>query len=306
MLEKWLMAIRAAICIFFLLKDKKMGAGKGGFSYDVKNQDSNSKTNPYFTSTGYSSWKNRKLTLDPTIHGLQDQALQQTNALYGDIGDATKRYTTLTDDLRNRFLGNEGELVNARVAPMQDEFARRQGDLQQSLGLRGLSGSSFGDQSLDSLAATAGREIGNAKALAIADVGQFENSLNSEELNNFNNAAMQRAQMTGESIEVAKARLAQELGSFNLGQKGSQSMNATDFLNWGEGGSASAYGGGGGGGPSMGGCYIAAFLYGPATHEHYLIWKHVHSAKTFKAKMARIIYRLLRPLFKALLRECDG
>jgi len=37
-----------------------------------------------------------------------------------------------------------------------------------------------------------------------------------------------------------------------------------------------------------------------------LVANHVHQSKTFKAKIARIIYKSLRPLFKSLLKEAKG
>jgi hypothetical protein len=50
-------------------------------------------------------------------------------------------------------------------------------------------------------------------------------------------------------------------------------------------------------------CYIAAYHFGPGTEEHRIIAEHVHKGETWKAKLAGVIYTLLRPLFVALLKE---
>ena len=198
------------------------GKGKGS---------SSSRSAPLFSNTGRSSWRYGagsgygELTLDPSINRLQDEALGKFAGIYGDIGQSTDRFLNQSSSLRSRFLGNEGAYMNARVNPIRERFGNLRAQVQQDLGRRGLSGSSFMTGSLRDIDTQAGIQEGDARALAINEAAQFENQLNTQELEALNQAAANRARVTGETLEIARARLAQEMGILSLGtnQQGSQS-----------------------------------------------------------------------------------
>src|SRR5512139_1103742 len=86
-------------------------------------------------ATPYSSLTNGRLSMDPSIRQLQDTGL---NTFLG-----------RNEETRNRFLGNESAFTRARVNPLREQAAARRGELQRSLGLRGVAGSSFGDQAIN-------------------------------------------------------------------------------------------------------------------------------------------------------------
>jgi hypothetical protein len=93
---------------------------------------------------------------------------------------------------------------------------------------------------------------------------------------------------------MAKARQFEGIASLK-GAAAQSSMGM--FTSW--------FGGSGPFGQMTSKCYIAAYHFGHATPEHYLIAMHVRNGTTWRAKLARIIYGLLHPLFKALLKEAS-
>lgn len=235
---------------------------------------------PYFTDTGYSNIRGSRISLDPSIRALQDSSLQNYASIYGDVGRATDQYVTglstlrgkyfnpggtfdsLSDearaatggfvqnvgDIRSKYLGNEGALMQARVNPVIQARERLRADTQQNLGSRGLGGSSFYGLSMRNIDLDSAREEADARALATdeslrANLGLSEAELTARrggveqlaglsdqaiktqlglsdaELNAVNTQAQQRAQLTGETLEVAKARLLHELELFKLGAR---------------------------------------------------------------------------------------
>ena len=195
-------------------------------------QSQQQSSRPFFTDTGNSSYSGTKFTLDPSIRRLQDEALGRYAGIYGDVGQNTDRFLTNSKSLRDRFLGNQGDYVNARVNPIRDRFANLRSQVQQDLGRRGISGSSFMTGSLRDLDTEAGIQEGNARALATNEAAQFENQLNAQELDALNQAAANRARLTGESVEIARMRLAQEMGIFSIGTEQQGSAKGSGF-NWG-------------------------------------------------------------------------
>jgi len=185
-----------------------------------------------------------------------------------DIGGIRSRTAGAYEDLRSRYLGNQGSYINARVNPVKERFAALRGQVSQDLGRRGLGGSSLAFGSLRDVDTQAAREEADARALATNEGAQFESGLigqssqfdaalagelanfeaglNGQELAALNQQAQQRAQITGETLEVAKARLLQELNAFGLGSQsqGSSNTEERDRSHTSSGG----YGFGGGGG----------------------------------------------------------
>lgn len=190
-------------------------------------------SSPFFRDTGYSSFDpgSRRFTLDPSIRGMEDTATQNYAGLYGDFGNAADRFLNQSSGLRSRMFGNQGGYLNAVLSPIRERFSRLRGETQQNLGLRGLSGSTFQNDALRDIDTQASREEANTTALANQDMIRMEAGLNESELNALNQAAAQRAAITGETMEVARARAARELGIFGLGQQtsGTQSGKSIGF-----------------------------------------------------------------------------
>lgn len=196
-----------------------MGSITGAFKQNKSKNTVDSSAAPYFRNTGYSTVSGSTLNLDPSIRGIQDTALQQYAGQYGDIGEATNKYITGLGGIRSSYLGSKGALMDARVRPVLEQNASMLGGTQRNIGLRGLSGSSFGDQAMTNARTTAGRNESDARALATQDMANFEKGLNDSEYNAYIQKAQQLAAITGMSLEVAKARTAQELSIFGIGSE---------------------------------------------------------------------------------------
>lgn len=194
----------------------KLGGSKGR---------STSTTKPYFNDTGYSTIKGRKITLDPSIRKLQDEALGNYASIYGDVGNSTNRFLTQSSALRDKFAGNEGAFMNARVNPVKQATASTLGRVQQDLGRRRVGGSSFAYGTLRDIQTQGAREEGDAAALATGDIANFENTLNTQELQALNQKAQALASITGENVQMARDRLLREMQALGLGSQTNQSMS---------------------------------------------------------------------------------
>ena len=196
---------------------------------------SSSSNQPFVMGTGRSHIgyddPNRRwvMQLDGSIRQLQDRALQKYASIYGKVGDSTSRFIKQSGSLRNKYLGNAGALMEARVNPIRERFATLRGQVQQDLGLRGLGGSTFGHSALRDIDTTAAREEGDARALATNESLNFESQLNEKELEAFNNKAMIMANIAGIPLEVAKARLAQEMAIFGIGSQSSGNSSMSGY-----------------------------------------------------------------------------
>lgn len=156
-----------------------------------------------YTSNG-SSIVDGRVTFDPSIRSLQDQALQRSNAMYGEVGDAFGRYI-------NRLEGNEGALIQARVNPVLQARDSTLGRMRTSGGLRGLGGSSFLDQNLAGTSRDFARQEGDVRSIATQE------SINQQAGLLMNKIATQ-AQLNGESYQVAQQRMQNELAGMGLAQ----------------------------------------------------------------------------------------
>ena len=205
-----------------------MGSITAAFGLKKRKTGETSSTRPFFTNTGFSNISGNSIRLDPSIRRLQDEALGRNTAIYGDIGQATDRFLSNTKSLRDRFLGNQGAFMNARLNPIKQRFSMLRDQTQQGLGQRGLSGSTFMNEALTNVDTTAGRELGDAGALATQEMATFESGLNAQELQAFNQKASMFAELNGVSLEVAKARLIQELETFKLGSQKDSSQTVRE------------------------------------------------------------------------------
>lgn len=120
--------------------------------------------------------------------------------------------------------------MEARVRPVTERFGNLRTQTQQDLGRRGLAGSSLQIDALRNIDREAATAEGDARALATQELAGFEAGLNAQELQALNQQAAMRAQVTGESLEVAKMRLLQELSSLGLGSQTDASGSSTTRL----------------------------------------------------------------------------
>ena len=84
------------------------------------------------------------------------------------------------DDLYRELTSNQNPFIQARVDPLKEQIAGSRGQIQRNQGLRGVSGSSFGNDELINFDFGAQRQLGNASALATNDaLGARGNTLGS-------------------------------------------------------------------------------------------------------------------------------
>jgi len=165
---------------------------------------------PTNISTGYSSVNNGNVSLDPSIRRFQDES-------YGRLGEGITRYLGDIDSLRGRFTGNESAFRQARVNPLLQQTALRRGDLQRSIGLRGLGGSSFGDQAMTNFDLDSQRSIGDATALAERENIDALGAIDKDRLSGV-------GMYSDAGMNLAKDRLAQELAALGIGQQQAQQI----------------------------------------------------------------------------------
>ena len=177
-----------------------------GRSFDQLGTDSY--TGPKNYSTGFSTVKNGVTTIDPTIRALRESSLTD--------------YLNSTGDIRSRFLGNESAYVNSLLNPLRQSLASRRGELQRSLGLRGLGGSSFGNQSMTNLDISGQRELRDANAQAQAQNLEFLNSLDSSRLSAQNNVAQQNLEQELSALGLGQAQISALMAAFESQQKREQ------------------------------------------------------------------------------------
>lgn len=133
----------------------------GGIPLALLTNEANKATNtPTSLRTPYSRVVDGNAVLDPAIR----------NTFMESIGN--------TRGMIDRARGNQNAFIQARVNPMEAQVAQQRGALERSLGLRGLSGSSFGDQAMRSFGLDTERALGDARAQATQEALGFESSLN--------------------------------------------------------------------------------------------------------------------------------
>ncbi len=201
------------------------------FGFKKQKQKVNEQSAPYFRDTGFSSYDpfSRKLTLDPSIRKLQDEGINRARGLMGDLGGAVSGYRDSLLGVRNRLESNASPLTEARVNPIRQQNAQRQGALQRSIGLRGVAGSSFADQSMNNLAFEASRAEGDARALAEADNLSAITGIDKDIVNSIMQKVQMEAQLNGYTTDIANQRLQQELAAFGLGKDSTSTGKASGF-----------------------------------------------------------------------------
>ena len=145
---------------------------------------------PTSLRTPYSSVRDGFTNFDPAIRGAMMENMNNTRSLYNEAG------------------GNQGAYIQARVNPLMQQIAQRQGQLEQSLGRRGVAGSSFGDQALNVFGMDSQRALGDARAMAT------------------NEALGMRSQLNNGLAQGSELLLRNELGALGLADQNIQNLLA--------------------------------------------------------------------------------
>lgn len=246
------------------------GSGSSSGRWSVLHKKGESQ-NPYLggsVSTGNSSALRGNVTIDPRIRQIQEQGLSRNTNLYNQLDEGGREIMGNLRGTRSRFEGNQSDYTQSRINPVEQEYATRQGGLERSIGLRGLSGSSFGDQAMTSFATEKQRGIGDIRAQAEMENLQALTGIDSQMTQTLFNKVSQQANLTGMDNETAKAMLMQELQGLGLGEKQIDEMTKTfesyqnRLLTAGPYQTSQSGSGGGKGSSSPDACFVAEVIYG--------------------------------------------
>jgi len=170
-------------------------------------------------NTGFSFTHKGQTRLDPSIRAIQDEVLGNLRDVRGFTTGNLNDFLSRSRGLRQRFEGNRGALLQARINPTLQANAQRMGGLQRNLGQRNLGGSSFGNISLGDEASRGSRALGDATALGEMESLQALTGLDQNTINTvFQNAQIQ-AMLNGESADIANQRAMMELQALGLGER---------------------------------------------------------------------------------------
>lgn len=143
------------------LGDDLLGLGLGTPSQSI--------TRPFFGGTQYSNVTDGIVNLDPSIRNLQTQGIGTLNDGLRTLGQATGQFGTNLGQLRQSLLGNQGAFLQARTAPTERLFSEQRGQLAQSLGRRGLGGSSIAERALTRQALDQTGALADQRSLALQE-----------------------------------------------------------------------------------------------------------------------------------------
>lgn len=158
------------------------------------------------------------VSIDPSIRALRDSTLANLPAYRANLGNAYTNFQGQLGGIYGQLQGNQNALVTAAQAPILQQQASQSGALQSDLGLRGLSGSSFGNQALTNLNTDYSTAAGNAGVNALqtslgAQAGIAGQQFGASQALNQGNLQIDQQQQG-----VAGQDLAQELSALGLSQ----------------------------------------------------------------------------------------
>lgn len=174
--------------------------------------------------TPYSKMSYGNVTLDPSIRALQEEGLGQVRQQYGETQAYGDELINNSRGLRERYLGNESAYKQSLINPLLEQVSQRRGELTRNLGMRGLSGSSFGEQSLNNFETESGRALTDARAQAEFSNLEALTGVDAQLAQNMFGKVALEMQLTGMTLEQAKQRLEQEMGALGLGTQQQQLM----------------------------------------------------------------------------------
>lgn len=126
----------------------------------LTNEANKASQTPTSLRTPFSRVVDGNAVLDPAIRGTFMESIGNTRGMI------------------DRARGNQNAFIQARVNPLEAQVAQQRGALERSMGLRGISGSSFGNQALSSFNLDAERALGDARSQATQEALGFESQLN--------------------------------------------------------------------------------------------------------------------------------
>jgi hypothetical protein len=191
---------------------KQMGAIFGNKPVGWRNVHENDPWN-----TGYSSANHGNVNIDPSIRALQDKGLGRIDELYNQTGSYGNELIGNSREMLKRYQGNMSDYAQAQLNPLQAQIAQGRGELQRGNSLRGLSGSSFGNQSMQNFDTGANRQLHDARAQIEAEQIQAQTGINGQMAQNMFAQIAQQSALNGESQQIAQQRLQQELAALGLG-----------------------------------------------------------------------------------------
>lgn len=215
------------------------------------------KRNPYRETpfnTGYSSAVGGTVTMDPSIRRIQEQGLARNNNLYNELGTEGQNILGNLRNTRSRYEGNQSAYIKSQTNPLEQELAQRQGGLERSNSLRGISGSSFGEQSMTNFGVEKERAISDTRAKAEMENLQALTGIDAQMAQTLFEKAEQMSKLTGMDNQIANDRFKQELAALGLGKEQTEIMikafedHQKRQLEGGPYFSSTGGGGGGGGG----------------------------------------------------------
>lgn len=156
--------------------------------------------------------------IDPSIRALRESSLTGIPGYKAQYGAALGQLNSGLGGVLGQLQSNQNPYIQARVNPLLQQQAKDQGALQQSNVLRGISGSSFADQSMTNLNTDYGRAIGDAGALATQEsLGGQTGIMGNLYAANVGNIGQQYG-MDQQYANVANQNLQQELAALGLSQ----------------------------------------------------------------------------------------
>lgn len=169
--------------------------------------------------TNYSSIENGNINIDPSIRLIQDKSMRRNANLYNELGASGKNILGNMRNLRKDYMGNRSAFVKARVDPLEEELTMRKGELDRNLGLRGMSGSSFGEQARTNLATDSQRELGNARSLAEMENLQAVTGIDKNITDTLFKKIETQMAVNNIDLDTANKRLIGELQALGVDQK---------------------------------------------------------------------------------------
>ena len=151
-------------------------------------------------STDYSKTSGGHTSFDPSIRGLQDQSMLRNQELEGGVMGYGTAFRARSDENKDQYdklyaelTSNQNPYIQARVNPLKEQIAGSRGQIQRNQGLRGVGGSSFGNDELTNFDFGAQRQLGDASAMATHDaLGSRSSTLGSL-------AGLNQNRLTGET-----------------------------------------------------------------------------------------------------------
>lgn len=195
----------------------------GGYFQTDKKQGGGRHTQGQW-GTGNSLAYYGNVNIDPSIRAIQEQSLAKNNNLYNELGESGKKLWDNSNSLRQRYIDNGGAFSDAYVRPLQEKVNLGRGELQRNLGMRGISGSSFGDQSLQNYDVRSEMALGDARSQAEMMNLNAITGIDDQMAKNLFQRFSQQASLSQADANIAKDRLQQELSALGIGTQQQQLM----------------------------------------------------------------------------------